>query len=81
MGGHRRANTAFAQNSTGKAIMSARIDEVRKYEAQGRIERLSHHDFVQLLMSDGKCVGCIVRGTYSENRFNLYGSVISRISS
>ena len=76
MGGHRRANTAFAQNSTGKAIMSAMIDEVRKYEAQGQIERLSHHDFVQLLLSDGECVGCIVRDTYSENHFNLYGSVI-----
>ena len=52
MGGHYRANAAYAQNSIGKAIMAAMIDEARKYEAEGLIERLSHHAFVQLLLAD-----------------------------
>ena len=52
MGGHYRANAAYAQNSIGKAFMAAMIDEARKYEAEGLIERLSHHAFVQLLLAD-----------------------------
>ena len=76
MGGHYRANAAYAQNSIGKAIMAAMIDEARKYEAEGLIERLSHHAFVQLLLADGVCAGCVVRDTYSDSLLNLCGSVI-----
>ena len=76
MGGHHKANAAYAQNSTGKAIMAAMIDEARKYEAEGLIERLSHHTFVQLLLANGVCVGCVVRDTYPESLINLHGSVI-----
>ena len=56
--------------------MTAIIDEARKYEAQGLIERLPHHAFVQLLLADGTCVGCVVRDTYSGSWLNLHGSVI-----
>lgn len=76
MGGHHKANAAYAQNSTGKAIVTAMIDEARKYEAEGLIERLSHHAFVQLLLANGVCVGCVVRDIYSESLINLHGSVI-----
>lgn len=76
MGGHRKANAVFSQNSTGKAIMTAIIDETRRYEAQGTITRLSHHAFVRLLLADGVCTGCVVRDTYSGDILALYGSVI-----
>ncbi|KIR01864.1 L-aspartate oxidase [Lachnospiraceae bacterium TWA4] len=45
MGGHSVSRTVFAGSITGKAIMSALIDEVRRYEAKGLIERLPHHCF------------------------------------
>ena len=51
-GGQKKRRTAYAKSSTGKMIVSALIDEARKYEEAGLIERLSHHEFVRLILSD-----------------------------
>lgn len=51
-GGQRKKRTAFAKSSTGKMIMHALIDEVRKYEALGLVERYPHHLFEDLLIRE-----------------------------
>ena len=44
-GGQKKKRTAFAQSDTGKQIMTAMIDAVRRKEASGMVERFSHHSF------------------------------------
>ena len=51
-GGQKKKRTAYAKSSTGKMLMTALIDEVRKYEAAGLVKRCSHHEFLALLMAD-----------------------------
>ncbi|MBF1023370.1 MAG: FAD-binding protein, partial [Lachnospiraceae bacterium] len=51
-GGQRKKRTAFAKSSTGKMIMHALIDEVRKYEVLGLVERYPHHLFEDLLIKE-----------------------------
>lgn len=59
-GGQKKRRTAFAGSCTGKQIMTALIQETRKYEKLGYIERLSHHTFCQLILENKCCVGCII---------------------
>ena len=51
-GGQRKKRTAFAKSSTGKMIMHALIDEVRKYEVLGLIRRYPHHLFEDLVIRE-----------------------------
>ena len=48
-GGQKKKRTAFAQSDTGKQIMTAMIDAVRRKEASGMVERFSHHSFLTLV--------------------------------
>jgi len=75
-GGQKKKRTAFAKSSTGKMLMTALIDEARKYEARGLIERMPHHTFVELFISDGQCGGCFIRDTYTDEVLYLRGMVI-----
>ncbi len=76
MGGHSRARTVFAGDRTGKAIMAALADEARRYEAAGMIERMSSHHFLQLILRDDQCRGCMVRNWRSGRVYQLTGPVI-----
>ena len=78
-GGQRKKRTAFAQSSTGKMIMTALIDEVRKYEAQGLITRLPHHIFVRLLTDGAECKGVRIKDTYTDKMYDLPGAVIAAL--
>lgn len=51
-GGQKKKRTAYSRSSTGKILMTALIDEARKHEASGRIRRLPHHQFVELLLAE-----------------------------
>lgn len=51
-GGQKKKRTAYAKSSTGKVLVSALIDEVRKYEAAGLIKRYPHHEFIRLLLEE-----------------------------
>ena len=75
-GGQKKKRTAYAKSSTGKALMSALIDEARKYEAKGLIERYPHHEFEELVLEDGICRGAVLRDLYSGNLTVLKGPVI-----
>ena len=79
-GGQKKKRTAFAKASTGKVLMSALIDAARRREAQGRIERLPHHEFISLYIEDapeGKaCRGVCVRDSYTGESLALPGRVV-----
>ena len=75
-GGQKKKRTAYAQSSTGKVLMTALIDECRKYEASAVIHRLSHHEFLSLILRDGCCEGVWIRDSYTGECFALTGPVI-----
>ena len=64
-GGQKKKRTAYARSSTGKIIMNALIDEARKYEVAGRIERFPHHEFLCLGRQRETCSGVFIRDTYT----------------
>lgn len=75
-GGQKKKRTAFARSSTGKMIMTALIDAVRRYEAGGLVERLPHHTMIRLLIKDGDCVGVRVRDDHNGRLRDCAGPVI-----
>ena len=90
-GGQKKKRTAYAKSSTGKMLMTALIDEVRKYEAAGLVKRCSHHEFLSLLMTDDGdqkarstagdgdqmfVCGAWIRDTHSGEIIRLNGPVI-----
>ena len=82
-GGQKKKRTAYAKSSTGKALMTALIDGVRRYEAAGLVQRRSHHalaalDVVEDAQSDSSlsCAGCWVRDVRSGALEHFAGPVI-----
>ena len=77
-GGQKKKRTAYAKSSTGKVIMTALIDEVRRYEALGLIRRYYHHEFLRLrLEKNGKtCKGVEIRDSYTDKFYYIEGKVI-----
>ncbi len=78
-GGQKKKRTAFAQSSTGKMIMTALTDEVRKYEAKGLVIRLPHHTFMRLLTDGVQCSGVRIKDTYTGTFYDLSGVVIAAL--
>ena len=67
-GGQKKKRTAFAKSDTGKQIMTALTDEVRKYEASGLVTRLMNHSFETLTFTTPDrqiCAGCLIRDDYT----------------
>ena len=75
-GGQRKKRTAFVKSSTGKMLMTALIDEVRKYEARGLVTRFAHHRVKALHIHENVCFGVTLTDTYTDDSIPLTGSVI-----
>lgn len=75
-GGQKKKRTSYAQSSTGKVIMSALIDEARKYEANGMIERLSHHEMKDLWIEGSVCHGVLIKDLNTKKREWINGTVL-----
>lgn len=75
-GGQKKKRTTYVKSSTGKMITAAMIDAVRRYECEGLVERLPHHELRQLLIREGSCEGVLVHDNYRGEDLCLTGSVI-----
>lgn len=75
-GGQKKKRTAYAQSSTGKVLMTALIDECRKYEVSGTVQRLNHHEFLSPILDNGYCGGVWLRDDHSGEIFAVSGPVI-----
>ena len=75
-GGQKKKRTTFAKSSTGKVVTAALIDAVRKYECEGLVERLPHHEFLRLRIAGGRCCGAVAADIYSGEKLCLSGPVI-----
>ncbi len=74
-GGQKKKRTAYCKSSTGKALMTAMIDAVRRYEGT-LITRYPHHVLEELMTSEAGCGGVCIRDTYTGQRVCLEGPVI-----
>ena len=77
-GGQKKKRTAYAKSSTGKSIVTAMINEARKYEQRGLINRYSHHEFLKLLLFNHEtCMGVQICDTCHGTVLELEGPVIA----
>lgn len=70
-GGQKKKRTAFAKSDTGKQLMTALIDAVRRAEEKGLVTRFPHHEFVTLTLTDSACTGLVVRDTFTNEKLSL----------
>lgn len=75
-GGQKKKRTAFAQSDTGKQLVTAMIDAVRRWESEQRIVRLDHHIFETLLLDENACGGCVVRDTYTGEQMPIQADAV-----
>ena len=75
-GGQKKKRTAYARSSTGKILMTALIDEARRWEAEGLIRRFPHHLAEELNCRDGRCTGLVIRDAYTDRLLDCPGPVI-----
>ena len=75
-GGQKNKRTAFAQSDTGKQLVTAMIDAVRRWEVKKSIARLDHHVFETLLLDGNTCGGCVVRDTYTGEHMPIQADAV-----
>ena len=75
-GGQKKKRTAYAKSSTGKVLMTALIDEARKWESSGLITRWSHHVVEDLKIEEGGCTGLIMRDTFNDRLLDCDGPIL-----
>lgn len=75
-GGQKNKRTAFAQSDTGKQLVTAMIDAVRRWEVKKSVARLDHHVFETLLLDGNTCGGCVVRDTYTGEHMPIQADAV-----
>ena len=75
-GGQKKKRTAYAKSSTGKIIMTALIDEARRYEAAGLIRRFPHHELVDMDIRNGMLYSVTVQDNFSKTGLSFSGPAI-----
>ncbi len=75
-GGQKKKRTAYAKSSTGKMLMAALIDAVRRYEAAGLVTRYPHHRFERLVLDRGAVTGVVICDRFRKEQIRLDGAVL-----
>ncbi len=75
-GGQSVKRTFFASANTGKQLMYVLIDQVRRYEASGMIERICGWTFLKLLYLEDYVYGCVLFHPITLEKKSIYGKVI-----
>lgn len=75
-GGQKKKRTAYAKSSTGKILMTALIDEARKYESAGLIRRYPHHELFRIKIEENELKAVTVRDTFTGDCLSFSGCTI-----
>ena len=75
-GGQSVKRTFFAAANTGKQLMHVLIDQVRRYEAEGIIERYTGWSFLKLLYNGNQACGCVLIHSMTQEKKNMYGKIL-----
>lgn len=75
-GGQSVKRTFFAAADTGKQLMHVLIGQVRRYEAEGIIERRTGWTFLKLLHDSEQAYGCVLIHPITQEKMTCYGKVL-----
>ena len=65
-GGTLYHRTAFCGASTGQQLLYALDEQVRRYEAEGKVEKFENHEFMRLVVDDeGRARGIVIMDLYN----------------
>ena len=65
-GGTLYHRTAFCGASTGQQLLYALDEQVRRFEAAGRIEKFENHEFMRVILDEeGKACGIVMQDLYN----------------
>lgn len=65
-GGTLHHRTAFAGATTGQQLLYALDEGVRRFEAEGRVRKFEHHEFLGALLDDeGRCRGIVAQDLWT----------------
>ena len=75
-GGQSVKRTFFAASNTGKQLMHTLIDQIRMFEAEDKVKRMTGWSFLRLLYKDNEAYGCeLIHGITQEKKI-VYGKLI-----
>lgn len=76
-GGTLYDRTAFTGSSTGQQLLYALDEQVRRYEAQGLVEKFENHEFLRLIQDhEGKARGVVIHNLYDLKLQVLKGDAV-----
>lgn len=75
-GGQSVARTYYAAAGTGKQLMHTLIDQTRRYEASGIVQRMTGWGFCRLLYRDNEALGCVLVHVHTGEEKKLQGRMI-----
>ena len=75
-GGLSRKRTIYAGASTGKQIVTALVQEARKWECEGNIYRMLGLVFYSALICDGVCYGALFHSEKSKKLVPVYADAV-----
>ena len=75
-GGQKKKRATYSGSITGKALTSTMIDAVRRFEAEGRIERLCSHFLIDIDVREDVLHSIFVRNDYTNEIHEFFGPVI-----
>jgi succinate dehydrogenase / fumarate reductase flavoprotein subunit len=65
-GGTLYNRTAFCSASTGQQLLYALDEQVRRYEAEGKVEKFENHEFMRLVLDEeGRARGIVLMDLYN----------------
>jgi succinate dehydrogenase / fumarate reductase flavoprotein subunit len=76
-GGSKYKRTHYADTTTGAQLLNSLDGQVRRYEEQGLIKRVSGKDFVcGLIDENGQCHGCVAQDIYTMELESFIGTAL-----
>lgn len=75
-GGQKKKRAAYSGSITGKALTSTMIDAVRRFESEGKVERLFSHFLIDIDVREGELHSLFVRNDYTNEINEFYGPTI-----
>lgn len=75
-GGQKKKRTAYVKSSTGKMLMTAMIDAVRRYEVQGLVTRYPRHQLTDIIIEDDTLVSVTIQDRFTKEPLFLQGKTI-----
>ena len=65
-GGTLHHRTAYAGATTGQQLLYGLDEQVRRYQAEGKVRRFEHHEFLGVALDDqGRCRGAVVQDLWN----------------